>query len=226
MTYAFDVWRVSIIGKAYSGLEDWTTGFYIGHEDADSGVPVQQDADAIKARWQTFFTASTGGVFPNNLTTTAIKITHIDAATGHAIPVNTVYSYYSTPIAGNGSGAISLPAQCTLAVTMTSSIARGLGAKGRMFLPQVGGQVASSDGKISTTIQTNTKTGMQTFFNGINTDLGIRGDVILASRGRTTGVTAGVNKQVTGVKVGDIIDTQRRRRNNLVEVYASATVTP
>lgn len=226
MAYAFDVWRVSIIGTAYSGIEDWTTGFYVGHESADSGVPVQADADFIKARWQTFFTMSTNGVFPNNLRTEAIKITHINKATGKAYADNTVYSYYATPIEGNGSGAINMPAQCSTVLTLTSSLPRGLGAKGRMFLPQVGGQVGSSDGKMNPTIQTNVKNGMQTFFNGVNSDLGIRGDVILATKGRTSPAAAGFNKQVTGIRVGDVIDTQRRRRNNLVEVYSSATITP
>jgi len=35
---------------------------------------------------------------------------------------------------------------------------------------------------------------------------------------------ASLANQVTGVKVGTVYDTQRRRRNNLVEIYSSAAL--
>lgn len=208
-----------MVGQAYGGAEEWTTGFYVGHEDADAGVPTQADADYIKARWQTLFTHGNMGI-GNTHTTTHIKVSEINPD-GTTVLANTVFANYTSPIAGAETSIKPIP-QVALVVTLKSSIPRGLGSKGRMYFPGICKQV-TSNGKISNTDINNMSGLLQTFFNGVNTDLGIRGKIILASKGSSAG--AGFNKNVNAIRVGDVYDTQRRRRNGLTESYVASTIT-
>jgi len=48
--------------------------------------------------------------------------------------------------------------------------------------------------------------------------------VILASAGRGTAGTGARNEPVTRIRVGNVYDTQRRRRNQLAETYVSANL--
>jgi hypothetical protein len=208
-----------MVGQAYGGAEEWTTGFYVGHEDADAGVPTQADADFIKARWQTLFVHGNFGV-SNTHTTTHIKVSEINPD-GSTVLANTVFATYTSPIAGGDASNKAIP-QVALVCTLKSSIPRGLGSKGRMYLPGIC-KFVQANGKISNTDINNISGLVQTFFNGVNTDLGIRGKVILASKGSAAG--AGFNKNVNAIRIGDVYDTQRRRRNGLTESYVSQTIT-
>jgi hypothetical protein len=70
---------------------------------------------------------------------------------------------------------------------------------------------------------------MKTFFDSINT---LTSDyLILASHGhgvKTGGVitsyTGALNAEVTGCRIGDVYDTQRRRRDDLIETYTARTL--
>jgi len=64
-------------------------------------------------------------------------------------------------------------------------------------------------------------------FNDLNADAGVPGNLINASRGRALqiGNDMPVNRYVQDVLVGDVYDTQRRRRNQLQESYVTAEVT-
>lgn len=217
------VWRVSMVGTAYQGQEEWSTGFYVGYEDADAGVPVEADAAAIAARWQTLFTAGNMKIGNSHLTT-HIKISDL-GTDGKTTLSNTVFYQYPSPIAGAQTNPIPLP-QSALVCTLRSSIPRGIASKGRMYLPGVAVPV-QGNGHLPTADPENMSTLLKTFFDGVNTDLGIRGDIILASRGRTgANPTTGINAKVTSIRVGDVYDTQRRRRNALQEVYTSKVLTP
>lgn len=207
-----------MVGTAFGGAEEWTTGFYVGHEDADAGVPVQADADYIKARWQTLFTAGNMKIANTHLTT-HIKISEINPD-GSTVLANTVFANYSSPIAGAETSSKCIP-QVALVVTLKSSIPRGLGSKGRMYLPGVTAPIGA-DGHILSADMSNIPGLLKTFYDGVNTDLGSRGKVILASKGSTAG--AGFNKNVTSIRVGNVYDTQRRRRNSLTETYTSQTL--
>lgn len=220
MAYQHDVWRVTISGTCFAGSEIWSTGFFLGHEDADAGVPVQADADFIRARWETFVETGNSNI-SSRYQSEEVKITHY-AADGTAHPDNTIFSVFSPTV--NGAGLIHPFPQLSLVCSLVSDV-HGLGSKGRMFLPGVG-VPPDTTARISATDVGTIATNLETFFEGINTDLGIRGDVINASFGRTTPTPAtGVNAKVTQIRVGNVIDTQRRRRNALGESYTVKTIT-
>jgi len=221
MAYAFSVTRVSITGLAFAGAEVWSTGFFVGYDDAGASNPTQTAVDAIAARWTTFFT-NTNTHVANDYTTTQVKMAQLNTD-GSTMLDNVLYHNYVTPPTGLDGGA-PMPAQVTLAATLMSNNVRGLASKGRMYLPGINHPIGS-DGAISSTNIGLLATNLETFIEGVNTDLGVAGRVILASFGRTTPTVApGVNAEVTNIKIGGIYDTQRRRRNGLNEVYQTRAI--
>jgi hypothetical protein len=220
MAYEYQVQRVTISGHCFGGAEEWSTGFYLGNETGDVGTATQTQVDNIAARWNTFFTASNSHI-NNNWVTNVVKVAnhHTDGTTD---PLNVVYHTYATPPVGAYAGS-PFPAQCSVAATLRSSITRGRASKGRMFLPGWAGNLGSN-GHMGSTDTTNLLATFRTFINGVNSDAAIGQNVILASFGRGTTPPPGINKLVSEVQIGDVVDTQRRRRDGFAEVYSTATI--
>jgi len=221
MAYEFSVTRITMSGTCFGGTEIWSTGFFVGYEDSGVSNPTQADCDAIATLWATYF-SSVSAQIANDYLTTQVKMAQLNTD-GTTMVDNTVFSTYTTPPAGNYA-ATQYPPQLALAATLKSSLARGFAAKGRMYLPGVTHAVDST-GKISTATTGAHATVLKTFFDGVNTQLGIRGQVINASFGRGgASPVVGVNKEVTQIMVGNVFDTQRRRRNALTETYSTVTL--
>ncbi len=220
MTFAHSVTRVTIHGRVPSAADDWTTGFYLGFPDQDVSNPTQQLADAIKAAWQTFFTSANSSTSAY-WDTTEIKLAQL-APDGKTFLDNTIFSTYASPISGTKTSPI-LPPQISLVATLQSNLTRGLAAKGRMFLPAIVADVGIN-GHISSTATQNIANGLTTFLNAVNTASGQAGRVVLASKGRGPAAVGAVNAAVTRVRVGDVYDTQRRRRNGFTESFSTANL--
>jgi hypothetical protein len=184
-------------------------------------------AEAIATRWSTFFTQFNNS-FSNKYKTTVVKVALIRADgttdTGHIS-----YYTYPTPLQGGGSTQ-ALPPQITLAATMTSQIQRGLAAKGRMYLPGLNAGINGDNGRIDGGFIGTLATAFKGFLDGVNTDQTGGVKVMLASKGHlvkpwTPGTpktyTGGVSALVTGCRIGDVYDTQRRRRDGLAETYTA-----
>jgi hypothetical protein len=77
-----------------------------------------------------------------------------------------------------------------------------------------------TNGKIDATSVGAIATNLKTFFDSMVGDADIPDQLILAAKG--TGALPALTAQndyVETIKVGDVYDTQRRRRNQLVETY-------
>lgn len=222
MVYAHKVVRCTLSGTMFNGLENWSTGFFLGLKDGDATAPTQAGADQIRDAFQTLFTTS-GGAFGGNYKFTTCKLASLDTA-GKTIPSEVVYSYTTGTVSGGNNLGAALPPQCALVVTLTSPRPRGLASKGRMYLPGIAGAVGT-DGKVAGTLMAGISTQLKTFFDAVNGyDFGAH-KLILAAKG--TGALPALTAQndwVTGFRVGDVIDTQRRRRNGLTEVYTMKTL--
>jgi hypothetical protein len=100
-----------------------------------------------------------------------------------------------------------------------------------MFLPGLCFGIDSETGKQTAGSMTSIANTMKTFFDAVNAETGI-GSVILAShghrlkdaQGNTTGYSGATNTLVSGIRCGDVMDTQRRRRDSLQEIYTSRTL--
>lgn len=210
--------RVTIYGSSYGGQEIWTTGFYLGNVGSDVGLPSESTAAAIKTAWNTFF--RTTGWFSYLWKTEGVKISPMNQD-GTTNKDAVVTSPYTTAVEGNNAGT-GFPAQVSLVATLLADTGRGLAGKGRMYLP---GFAVGIDGTGHLAPGTNSAVAnaLKTFFDSVEASIDVEGQVINASHGRApfTGSTA-TNRNVTHIRVGNVYDTQRRRRNSLVEAYATA----
>lgn len=218
--FAHSVVRCTIEGISFGGAEEWTTGFYLGYEGSDASNPTQAFADAIRDAWGTFF--SSGNTYISNYwNTTRIKLSQI-GADGVTLPDNTVYSAFSTLPSGGKSGG-SFPPQIAMVATLMTARTTGIGSKGRMYLPGIW-ETVQVNGGINSTATTNIANGLKTFLNAVETAAPVGEQVILATHGHKTDGSGKANVNVTKVRVGSIYDTQRRRRNQLVESYLTVTL--
>lgn len=221
MAFAHKVNRVTMSGSMFGGEEEWSTGFYMGNVSADANLPQQSIVDAIGPLWQTFFTTAANG-FNSNYKTHEIKIVQLKATDGKTVPDSQVYYTYPAPITGGYTTNIN-PPQISAVATLISPIARGLASKGRMFLPGTGFSV-DTNGRIPTASQTSLTNNLKTFLRAVN-DLPEDNVILLSSKGRTAPLLgAPVMHEVISVRIGNVYDTQRRRRNALTEVYTTATL--
>lgn len=227
--FAYKVMRATIHGTCYSGAEIWSTSFYVGSVGADAAAPTQAFADAIRTAWTTLYT-STAMKISSQYQTSEVKLALLDTA-GKTDLATVTYAPYGTPANGWYSGG-SYPPQVALAVTLEHTGARGLAAKGRMYFPGPGYQLTNT-GTLSGTDIAGGATAVKTFLDAVNAAAPSGNKVILASQGRRVKGSDGkyepvpgtaVNALVDRVKIGSVLDTQRRRRNGLVEVYQTATL--
>lgn len=225
--YAHKIARVTISGTMFSAAEQWSTGFFMGSPTTDVTGVNAPAAQSIATAWTTFFNAA-GSKISNSYNTTQVKVAMLNEdGTTNLDEID--YYTYPAPIIG-GNTAAPLPPQITLAATLTSDNQRGLAAKGRMYLPGVNAALFAAEGKIGIADTGTISTNLKTFFDAVNLGAGVPGKVILASKGRKSQDTGtdgqpiyigGVSAWVTGLRVGNVYDTQRRRRNGLVETYST-----
>lgn len=221
MAYAYKVNRITFHGTSFDGGEEWSSGFYMGYTDQDASAPTEGDLAFVAGVWETWFEASASKV-SSAWKTVGCKSALLNV-NGTTDLDNVVYFNYPAPITGGYTGG-QHPPQISLVVTLKSGIPRGLGANGRMFLPGIS-QGIQSNGKIIDVARDEMADQLQDLFDGINTAWNT-GYLINASQGRTVAPTSPpLNAKIETIKLGNVYDTQRRRRNQLSEAYASRVIT-
>lgn len=214
--------KVTLSGTMLGGGEEWQTGFYMGSATQDAPAPTQQFADAVRDAWTTFWSAnqshiSSGYIF------TAVKCARLLKNGDYDQSVDVVNSYPVPGVAGGG-GSLQLPPQVSLVATLIGGSGKGLGGKGRMYLPGVYVSIDGT-GHIGSTETQSIATNLAAFFNSVDSSIDAPGHSINVSRGHKNLLGAGArNVPINGVRVGNVFDTQRRRRNALTETYSNAVV--
>lgn len=107
----------------------------------------------------------------------------------------------------------SLPPQIAVVVSLRTELANRAG-RGRFYLPAPATNACTA-GRLTTAIQTNIVNAMTRMFSALDA---AGATPVLFSR------TTFANTTITSFNVGDVFDTQRRRRNQLVETRVSGTV--
>jgi hypothetical protein len=218
MVYAHSVTRITLSGTMFGGAEEWSTGFFLGQESADATPLAQAGIDQIRDAWEVFFEHGLSWI-SNRYQFTQAKAAIIDA-TGHTVLDSVLYAYPASAVNG-GATSGHLPPQCSLVCTLLSDRPRGKASKGRMYLPGYAGGV-DGGGKVESSIVSGIATNLKTFFDSMTSDADIPDQLILAAKG--TGPVPALTAQndyVETLRVGDVVDTQRRRRNGLNETYTS-----
>lgn len=169
---------------------------------------------AIQAGLKTWFTGGTN-LMSNVADLRFVKCNLIGTDGKYTNP--TVTHRFDYTSIGVGPTVPNMPATNTLAFGWSTALMRGPGSKGRIYPPfaaasaLAGGSVATS-GNIASAV-TSAKALL----------------TVLASSSTTAAVpivASGVNAAltpITGVRIGNLIDSQRRRRNAINETYSSST---
>lgn len=225
--YAHRVNKVTISGTCFNNQEQWSTGFFIGDTAADAADPGTTTASALAPLWTTFFQHANAHI-STSYKTTSIKVSQLEIDGDVDLAMIDIYDYPAA-IAGSSGGA-PLPPQISLAATLTSDNQRGLASKGRMYLPGVNLPMGATDPHVAIFEQTNIADQLKVFIDAVNANATINGYVVLASKGTKLTNPADPNQwayvngktaRVTGLRVGNVYDTQRRRRNGIAESYVS-----
>lgn len=221
MAFAAKVVHVTISGTMLGGAEIWQTGFYVGRPEGDADVPTTLFTDAVRDAWEPFWTNINNGI-SNTYKFDQVKAVRL-GTNGKYDGSDTAISTPAAAVSG-GMGGSPMPPQVACVATLIAGSGKGLAGKGRMYLPGVSEPVQSS-GRIPTVTCQSIATTLAAFFNTINGSFDIPGEVINASKGREKLAGIGArNVPVNGVRVGNVYDTQRRRRNQLTETYSTAVV--
>lgn len=199
-------WYLQVGGKLPGG-EGWSNGFRFAV--TSGAVVVDQTAlTAYAAALQTFYTST--------IISSGVKLSFMKM---NPIGVDGKYDFQTTQqtlfadLPGGGSLSDN-PHQDTIAVTWTTGYSMGLARQGRFYLPIPAVANQAGTGLITTAAADDIKAKATTLMNSLNA---VVSNLDLAIFSRKQG--APTHRAVTGVRVGLVWDTQRRRRRKLLESY-------
>lgn len=155
-----------------------------------------------------FWTGELDSIVTTDVVVTEVSTASLDPATGKQL--SRLIDDVSLPGVATGE---MLPFQCASGVSWRTATATRSG-RGRMYLPPLAVSVLDT-GRLSTSAVSTISDAV-----GQLTDSLDGGGLVLVLLNRTTLVTTPVTSQ----DVGNVIDTQRRRRNKLIEVRVSSPV--
>jgi hypothetical protein len=207
-----DLLRVSLVGAMPNG-EEWSVNpvFRIG---GDFGAPVSP------TQAQTIATAIAAVAIPTSLTVANATSVSFNGARVEARMLNGTLESLAeaikpTPTFGTGGNAH--PFQTAIVSSLRTGTP-GASGRGRLYWPATAIAIQTSTLRPATATITSTLSGVKTLLSGVQAAIDVTLDgVSLCVWSRSLNSTA----NVTSVQMGDVLDTQRRRRDVLVEGYSS-----
>jgi hypothetical protein len=224
MPYLHRFTRVTISGTSFGGAEEWSTGFNYGYVTGDADMPTQAFADKVRDEWAIFFKHHDAYI-SNRWFTTLVKVSSV-GMDGKSNAADTVFSEFLTSCQGTTGD--SFPPQIALVASLLGTDPRGVASKGRMYLPGVAAGLDAT-GHIPDTQRNEIHAKFAAFLHAVTIFDGTPNVPLLASPGSLNkdgtpkiGGSSPKMSEVVRTKLGNVYDTQRRRRNGLVEQYVSA----
>jgi len=209
-----DVLRISIKGTLPAG-EEWSVNpvYRIG---GDFGSPVSSTQCNTIAQAIAALALPTGlqGLMTSSCAWTGVRVEARSLAgnlesQGEALR--------PLPAAGNGNDPN--PFQSSLVISLRTPLG-GASGRGRIYWPATGVQLNTATLRPSAAVVTSALSGAKTLLSGIQTAIDTTLDGIsLVVWSRKLLSTSNVNQ----LQMGDIVDSQRRRRDQMVETYQSLT---
>lgn len=192
-------------GGKLGKLESWSCSLH-GLADDGAGPSVSTIAATITSA----MTGANSG-YSSAAEMDFVKLNFVTAS-DHYVTPDTPVTFDVIPATHGDS--TPLPYQTAIVVTLLTAAPRGLAHAGRYYLPAgfYGGspQTVDADGNMLEIVYTSVVAGQVAFLNA------------LATAGFTPqvySVKGATGRPVTGIKVGHVYDTQRRRRKSLLENY-------
>jgi hypothetical protein len=237
-TYTDDLVRVAFRGNLANGngagAEEFvhTLTLKLHHETGnttDWSEIVQTVADGCRDRWAAHWSSAIATLFAGAVSYERVDAYHLDT-TGHALHVGR--AVFSSPPTGAANQ--SLPYECALAISLRATAGNDVALhpgrrRGRFYLPPLGPNTVDVDGGLTATVQGNVKTWIAGTLNDIQgmhvgPDSGPPPYTADFMRLVIASGVDGTWNQVNEVRVGRVIDSQRRRRRDQVEGYVSQAI--
>lgn len=201
------LYRADLQGTIY-GIEEFQHGMHFSSSDSTAGL-----AADVAAAWTTLAGTAALNTFYN----TGITWQQVNVSELGATPAAPIITSAQAAIGASGLATDpSLPAQCSPCVSLTTATA-GSRARGRMFLPPPDTSAVTTSGRLSSAFRTAAVNALDAFFA---TMAGNAATCVVVSAVGGVWTTYTVNT----IRLGDVVDTQRRRRNSIAEVYTTAAI--
>lgn len=219
MTYAHNNIKLTFGGYTF-GDEIWANSLTIGTVSNDLTFPADQNMQNFVAGLatvvQSWFTSNSAKIYIR-ASLNWVKIALVDKE-GKYIDGPYIHDF---DVPSQGPGTDPVAPQLTVAHSMTTAVKRGPGRFGRIY-PPLNAQVDGNGRAIGADLMAQ---AFSDFIEGINDYIHGAGPAFVeASVVVASAVGTGINAPVTGVRVGDVIDTMRSRRSALKETYSVRTV--
>lgn len=186
--------------------------FQHGLSWSSPGTAAEVAADAAAAWLTVLADAAANTFYP-----TGIQWSQVNASELGATPADPIQTSAQAVIADGGVSSDSgLPPQCAPCLSLSTATA-GSRARGRMYLPPPDISAVGASGRLSAGFRTAWVGALDTFFSSMVG--GGHSPVVISAVG---GVYT--TYPVTTIRIGDVVDTQRRRRSSIAEVYTTASV--
>lgn len=124
-----------------------------------------------------------------------------------------------------GSGAPNKPNQSSVVFSLRTD-GVGARARGRMYWPALAATLSATTGRMTSPVPATVATEASTYLRNIATAVASVLTGVDTWQPCVFSRVSASNRFVTGVWVGDVLDTQRRRRDKLPETYARAVYPP
>lgn len=223
MTYAFPFTRLSFGGELADGQDVWSCGlaFYTGDLTETTLLNHDYLVSQITNIGQAIvdFVGLADMRVPNNVKLYWAKLAYLDT-NGHYL-----MDAAETPL--DWGGAINAPysPQDALVMGLQSDKWKDPGKNNRFYLPTAGPSDTNA-WKFTPTQQGLMAEGLGDFIDALNVIGSGSPNAVAPYVAVVSNSGIGHSNPVTNVRVGAIVDTQRRRRNKLSEEYVSRAVTP
>lgn len=170
-----------------------------------SGVATQAEADALWNRASTWFSNATSGPRIGLVHLRSVKVSDI-GTDGKLIGNAAVHVGLTAGATNSGQ----FPPQVAIVASLGTGL-RGSTHRGRVYIPLPSVSLTDSM-QVDEASRGNIELQFKTFLDSVNAQYAGQMGVCVAS-------SKGFNTKVTGVRVGDVLDTMRSRRRKLKEAY-------
>ena len=215
MAYPDRLWRCNIVATMAGG-EQIVHTVWMRADPTSLITPgaTQAVANVVRDEWAKTINGFTGGPvalaarFASHLVYQRVTAYKVDAA-GRATE-QAEAAFAANGVKGTGTG--SLPPQVALCVTLQTR-RPGRSGRGRLYLGALAGTMLTTSGRLPTTDRTPFADGLGGFYTRLR-DNPNAPDVV---RPVVVSPTLTDSFKITGIAIGDVYDTMRSRRSELVE---------
>lgn len=201
---------VTWFGDAFSQAEEWQVGLRL---DQPYEPPSTDTLNALDAAFATLVGANVS--FPAGRRYLGLKVAPQDVNGRYPDGVDATEFLRAVPLSGAAS--VGYP-QIALVLSLRTARSRGYASNGRMYIPSSLSPDAGT-GLITASAASNAALAGAAFIGEVN-DAGAGVASVMSTVG------TGRIEPITGVRVGRVMDTQRRRRNGLPETYTPESPVP